>query len=104
MQKKQRPKYAEEFKQRAVELTLKKNVHDVAKELQISTSSLVRWRAEAGHSDVRMTEDGMSARQMKSLLAEQQQRIAELEKGKKLAEMERDILKKATAFFARQCE
>ena len=103
MQKKQRPKYTNEYKQRAVELSLKKNVHDVAKELDISPSSLVRWRAAAGHSEVRMNDD-MTARQMKTLLAEQQCRIEELERGKKLAEMERDILKKATAFFARECE
>ena len=48
--------------------------------------------------------DEMSARQMKALLAEQQSRISELERAKKIAEMERDILKKATAFFARECE
>ena len=46
----------------------------------------------------------MTTRQMKTLLAEQQRRIEELERGKKIAEMERDILKKATAFFARECE
>jgi transposase len=103
MQKKQRPKYTEEFKQRAVELSLKGNVVQVAAELGISKSSLIRWRAEGGHSDARVS-DEMSARQMKSLLAEQKRRIDELERAKKIAEMERDILKKATAFFARECQ
>ena len=91
------------FKQRAVELSLKANVVQVAAELGISKSSLIRWRAEGGHSEARVT-DEMSARQMKALLAEQQSRISELERAKKIAEMERDILKKATAFFARECE
>lgn len=103
MQKKQRPKYTDEFKQRAVELSLKANVVHVAAELGISKSSLIRWRAEGGHSEARAG-DEMSARQMKALLAEQQRRISELERAKKIAEMERDILKKATAFFARECE
>jgi transposase len=103
MQKKQRPKYTEEFKQRAVELSLKGNVVQVAAELGISKSSLIRWRAEGGHSEARVSDD-LSTRQMKDLLAEQQRRIAELERGKKIAEMERDILKKATAFFARECQ
>ena len=44
----------------------------------------------------------MTAREMKNLIEEQQQRIDELEKEKKLAEMEREILKKATVFFARE--
>ena len=48
MQKKQRPKYTEEFKQRAVELSLKGNVVQVAEELGISKSSLIRWRARGG--------------------------------------------------------
>ena len=58
---------------------------------------------EGGHSEARVS-DEMPARQMKALLAEQQRRIVELERAKKIAEMERDILKKATAFFARECE
>lgn len=44
----------------------------------------------------------MSAREMKNLVAEQQRKIQQLEKEKKIAETERDILKKATAFFARE--
>lgn len=103
MQKKRQPRYTDEFKQRAVDLSLKKSVREVAMELDIATSSLIRWRAESGHSDARAN-DEMTTRQMKTLLAEQQRRIAELEKAKKIAEMERDILKKATAFFARDCE
>ncbi len=93
MQKKRQPKYTEEFRQRAVELSVKRSVAAVAKELDISPSSLVRWRAEAGHSEARVS-DEMTARQMKGMLAEQQRRIAELEKENKIAEMERDILKK----------
>lgn len=103
MQKKERPRYTEEFKQRAVELTQQKAIAEVAAELGIGKSSLIRWRAEGGHSGARVTNE-MSTRQMKTLVAEQQRRIAELEKAKKIAEMERDILKKATAFFARECE
>ena len=103
MQKKKQSKYTKEFKQRAVELSLKSSISEVAAELGIGKSSLIRWRAKSDCSDARVS-DEMSARQMKTLLVEQQKQISQLEKAKKLAEMERDILKKATAFFAKECK
>ena len=102
MQKKRRPKYSKEFQERAVELSRIQGVAKVAEELGVSPSSVVRWRGEQGESPVRKTSNSMTAREMKNLIEEQQQRIDELEKEKKLAEMEREILKKATVFFARE--
>lgn len=104
MQKKRRPRYTDEFKMRAVELSKEKGVEAVAKELDISTSSIIRWRAQFGESPVRSANGKLTTREMKNLLDEQQRRIEQLEKEKKIAEMERDILKKATAFFARESE
>lgn len=101
MRKRGRPGYTTEFKRRAVELSRHGNVKKVAEELGISRSALVRWRGEIGESEVRTT-DGMSAREMKNLLAKQQREIERLQKEKKIAEMERDILKKATVFFAKE--
>jgi transposase len=104
MQKKRRPRYNNEFKKRAVDLSKEKGIEFVANELDISPSSVIRWRAKFGKSPVRSGIDQLSAREMKNLLEEQQRRIDQLEKEKKIAEMERDILKKATAFFARESE
>ena len=105
MQKKRRPRYNDEFKKRAVELTREKGVETVAKELGISTSSIIRWRAQFGKSPVRMVGNGkLTAREMKNRLAELERENERLQKEKRIAEMERDILKKATAFFARESE
>jgi len=105
MQKKRRPRYNDEFRMRAVELSREKGVEAVAKELEISVASLSRWRAKFGEAPVRRSKNGkLTTREMKNLLDEQQRRIEQLEKEKKIAEMERDILKKATAFFARESE
>lgn len=102
MQKKKRPRYSKEFKQRAVQLSAKKNVHDVAEELGISSSSIIRWRAQFGESPVRQTSGSLTPRQMKQRLAQLERENDTLKKEKKIAEMERDILKKATVFFARE--
>ena len=102
MQKKRRPRYTREFKERAVQLSAKKTVQEVAKELGISTSSVVNWRAKFGESPTRTTSGSLSMRDMKNLLAELQRENEMLKKEKKLAEMEREILKKATVFFAKE--
>ena len=104
MQKRKRPTYTREFKQRAVQLSTKKNVHDVAEELGISSSSIIRWRAEFGEAPVRQTSASLSPRQMKQRLAQLERENDALKKEKKIAEMERDILKKATVFFAKENE
>ncbi len=102
MQKKRRPRYTREFKERAVELSTKKPVQEVADELGVSTSSIVKWRAQLGESPTRATKGSLSTREMKNLLVELQRENEMLKKEKKLAEMEREILKKATVFFAKE--
>ena len=102
MQKKRRPRYSREFKERAVQLSSTKSVDEVAKELGLSTSSIIRWRAEFGESPTRRTSGSLSAREMQRRLAELERENEMLKKEKKIAEMEREILKKATAFFARE--
>lgn len=102
MKKRKRPIYTAEFKARAVQLSAERNVHDVAEELEISSSSIIRWRGQMGVSPTRGTSDSLSAREMKNRLDELERENELLKKEKKIAEMERDILKKATAFFARE--
>ncbi len=102
MQKKKRPRYNLEFREDAVRLSTMRNVSEVAKELEISESSLIRWRGQMGESPVRQTRASLSPREMEQRLEQLERENEMLRKEKKLAEMEREILKKATAFFARE--
>ena len=88
-----RRKYTEEFKVRAVrQVTVEgHSVPDVAKRLGVTTNSLYGWKKLYGESPER-------AAQMKTEQAETQRLRKEL---KRVTE-ERDILKKAAAYFAKQ--
>lgn len=84
--------YTQEFKEQAVKLSYSngKSVAMTAADLGLPPNMLHRWRREAkltgrafpGHGKARDEE------------------LAELKKRLKLAELERDILKKAISFFA----
>lgn len=88
-----RRRYTEEFKVAAVrQVTLEgHSVPDVAKRLGITTKSLYDWKKVYGESPER-------AAQIKADQAENQRLRKEL---KRVTE-ERDILKKAAAYFAKQ--
>lgn len=96
-------RYTEEFKKRAVELSQEagKSVKEVASDLGVSTASLCNWRHKSGVSTPRSGAEAESLRQLRLELEQARRENRQLEKEKKLAEMERDILKKAAAFFAR---
>lgn len=86
-----RRKYDEEFKKRAVRLsyTSERPVTEVAESLGITTNMIYRWRQK-------YTPDGD-----KTQIAEQQDELSKLHS--RVAELEEEnyILKKATAFFAK---
>ena len=88
--------YTKEFKEEAVKLVKEHNVSimQAAAELGISQSALRKWVAALGSH-------GKAAFPGSGNLSPADQKIRELEKKLRLAEMERDILKKATAFFAK---
>jgi len=94
----QRRKYDSDFKRNAVQLTEEpgRTVAEVAENLGISKDLLYRWRrAQRIHKGLAFPGNGREA------LTPEQQKIRELEKRLKNAEMERDILKKAMAIFSR---
>ena len=95
---KQRPRYPQEFKERAVRLSQEagKTVEQVASDLGISTSSLIGWRQEMGVSRGRTGEH-----KLRSELDTLRSQLKLAEKEKKALSMENEILKKAAAFFAR---
>jgi transposase len=93
--KRPRRAFSEEFKAGAVRLVLEegKSVGAVARELDLTQSALRLWvqHAQAERSQ------GKSG-----LLKEEREELVRLRTALRIAEEERDILKKATAFFAKQ--
>src|SRR3989442_14826257 len=89
-----RRRFSSEFKQGAVRLVLDQNktIGAVARELDLTPSALGIWvaRAQADRTKGRT-----------GLTSEERAELAQLRKENRELRMERDILKKATAFFAK---
>ena len=84
-----------EFRRRAVELARQGNVPiaQLAKDLGIAESGLRRWMKQADLDEGRRS-DGLSSDERKEL--------AELRRRNRTLEMEVEILKRASAYFARE--
>jgi transposase len=87
------PKPAE-FRRRAVELARRreKSIAQIAKDLGIAESGLRRWMAQADVDEGKR--EGLSSEERKELV--------ELRRQKRVLEMEVEILKRASAYFARE--
>ena len=92
-----RKRYSKEFKLDAVSLVLDQNYSraEAARNLGLNSNMLGRWVAE--HRD----EDGQAFRGNGKLTPEQEE-IRKLRSQVKNLRMEREILKKATVFFAKE--
>jgi len=90
-----RNKYSKEFKLDAVSLVIDQNYSraEASKNLGINPNMLGRWVKEAD------TDDGHAFRGNGKLTPDQEE-IRTLKSQVKRLQMERDILKKATVFFA----
>jgi transposase len=90
-----RRQFTEEFRAGAVRLVLDegKTAGAVARELDLTPSSLTKWvsqaRADRSHGKTGLT-------------TAEREELARLRKENRILQEERDILKKATAFFAKQ--
>jgi transposase len=84
----------EEFRRRAVELARlrDKPIAQIAKDLGIAESGLRRWMAQADIDEGKR--EGLSTDERKELV--------ELRRQKRVLEMEVEILKRASAYFARE--
>lgn len=91
-----RKQYSKEFKLDAISLVLEQGFtrKEAAASLEINTQMLGRWIKE-----FRAGEDGQAFRGNGKLSPEQEE-IKRLRAENKRLQQERDILKKATAFFA----
>jgi transposase len=96
MAKRKRRSFTPEFKADAVRLcrTGERSISQVAKDLDLTETALRAWinRAEA---------DG-GAEPKSELTSPEREELAELRRKVKRLEMEREILKKAAAFFAKE--
>jgi len=96
MGKRQRRSFSPEFKAEAIKVVREsgKSAGTVARELDLTETALRRWveqaEVDAGHG-----RDG-------ALTTDERAELAQLRREVRTLRMERDILKKATAFFAKE--
>ncbi len=89
--------FTAEFKLEAIKLVTEHGLTqaEAARKLDIATKSLREWKEQHERG-------ALKASLGISKLTVEQQRIRELERELAIAKMKRDILKKATAFFAKE--
>jgi transposase len=92
-----RPPYPEEFKREAIELVrlTGKSIRQVAKDLGISEVSLRHWVKQAA-ADAGERPGGLSS--------DEREELRRLRRENQTLRMEREILKKAAAFFAKETD
>ena len=96
MAKRKRRAFTKEYKAEVVELIRKsgKSVGAVARELELTETAVRRWLQQAEIDSGEGRGDALTTAEREELAA--------LRKRVKTLEMEREILKKATAFFAKE--
>ena len=95
--KRERKIYDAAFKTKAVQLSNERaNISELARELGVKPTLLYKWRKEYEEFG-----DGIFSGKGNLKLTPEQEKIHELEKKLKDAELERDILKKAIGIFSK---
>ena len=96
MEKRKRRSFSKEYKAEVVGLISKggKSIGVVARELDLSETAVRRWVAQA--------EIDSGGGPAGALTTAEREELAQLRRRVKTLEMEREILKKATAFFAKE--
>ncbi len=91
-----KPPYPPEFRREAVELVRisEKPITQVARDLGISNQTLHNWVKQAD----------VDAGKAEGLSTDERTELRELRKRVRTLEMEKEVLKKAAAFFARESE
>ena len=96
-EKRKRPKYTKEFREDAVKLVTEQGYssNEAGRRLGISQSNISRWVREYRRDQEDMADGGVTRKELED-------KIRRLEKENRRLEMEREILKKAAAFFAKE--
>ncbi len=92
--------YTAEYKLEAVKLAQTEGVSKTATNLGINTNMLSRWKRE--HEAHTVQARPVFPGRGKPALTESEQEIQKLKRELDIARQERDILKKAVAFFAKE--
>ncbi len=88
-----RPPYPEEFRREAVELVRSgRSMRDVAESLGVSAQTLRNWSKQID----------VDAGRREGLSSDDQEELSKLRRRVRVLEQEREILKKAAAFFAKE--
>jgi transposase len=97
LMKKPRQKYTREFKVEAVRMVTEQglSIAQVSRDLGVSANMLSRWKKQFG-------EDPGFAFPGKGKLKPQDEELRRLRRENAILRQERDFLKKATAFFAKE--
>ena len=98
MSRRKRRAFTDEFKKEVVQLTKvgDRRIGEVAKDLDLTETALREW--------VKRAEEAAATPVPGALTAVEREELLRLRKQVKRLEMEREILKKAAAFFARESE
>ena len=96
-EKRKRPNYTNEFKQDAIKLVVEQRYScpEVARRLGVAASNVTRWVRQYRQDQLDLSEGGIPRKELEA-------EIRRLKKENKRLEMEREILKKAAAFFAKE--
>jgi len=96
-EKGKRPNYTNEFKQDAVKLVVEQRYScpEVGRRLGVAASNVSRWVRQYRQDQQDISEGGIPRKELET-------EIRRLKKENKRLEMEREILKKAAAFFAKE--
>lgn len=96
--RRERRTFSDEYKQQVLELVRcgDKSFLQICRELDLTESAVRNWIKKDQHTNGPMTQNSLSETD--------QQELARLRAENKRLKMERDILKKATAFFAKESQ